>query len=71
MPGTVHRAQSVRSVYFPERQWVEAAVRRFEILAEDDEGAGPAIVESAFTTVVVEPGARARRAANGSLEITV
>ena len=33
--------------------------------------AGPAIVESSFTTVVVDPGAVATRTAAGSLSITV
>jgi N-methylhydantoinase A len=65
------RRATVRRVYFSELQWVEAAVRRFEAMTEDDEIAGPAIIESAFTTVVVEPGALARRSAGGSLLITV
>jgi N-methylhydantoinase A len=40
-------------------------------MADDEELVGPAIMESSFTTVVVEPGALARRSANGSLAITV
>jgi N-methylhydantoinase A len=31
--------------------------------------AGPAIVESSFTTIVLNPGARAERTASGSLAI--
>jgi N-methylhydantoinase A len=45
-------------------------VRRFEAMAPDEALAGPAIVESSFTTVVLDPGATARRASSGSLVIT-
>jgi N-methylhydantoinase A len=62
---------SLRRAYFPELQLVTAVVRRFETMADEDELAGPAIIESSFTTVVIEPGAIARRSANGSLVITV
>ena len=57
------------AVYFADGGWVEAAVRRFEEVGGDL--AGPAIVESSFTTVVVDPGAVASRTAAGSLSITV
>jgi N-methylhydantoinase A len=58
-----------RKVYFAGHGWVDAAVRRFEAVSETDPLDGPAIVESSFTTVVVDPGARARRTASGSLVI--
>lgn len=58
-----------RQVYFAGHGWVDAAVRRFEAVSETEPLAGPAIVESSFTTVVVDPGARARRTASGSLVI--
>ena len=63
------RIESGRRVYFADAGWVEAAVRRFE--AVEGEVMGPAIIESSFTTVVVDPGAVARRTAAGSLSITV
>ena len=67
----VARRATVRRVYFPDLQWVDATVRGFEVMADDEELVGPAIMKSSFTTVVVEPGALARRSANGSLAITV
>jgi N-methylhydantoinase A len=63
------RLESGRQVYFAAAGWVEAAVRRFEAVEADL--VGPAIIESSFTTVVVDPGAVARRTASGSLSITV
>jgi len=53
-----------RQVYFADHGWVEAAVRRFEAVGETSPLEGPAIVESSFTTVVIDPGARARRSAS-------
>jgi N-methylhydantoinase A len=58
-----------RRVYFAEGGWVEAEVRRFEEVASGTTVAGPAIIESSFTTVVLDPGALARRTAAGSLAI--
>ena len=65
------RATPTRRVYFATTGWVEASVHDFETLPEGTEVAGPAIVESGFTSVVVEPGARARRDAGGTLIIAV
>jgi N-methylhydantoinase A len=67
--ATDARLESRRRVYFVGTGWVEAAVRRFEEV--EDEVSGPAIVESSFTTVVVDPGAVARRTESGSLSIGV
>ncbi len=58
-----------RKVYFSGAGFVDAAVRRFETLQVGEKLAGPAIVESPFTTVVVDPGATAERRASGSLSI--
>ena len=58
-----------RPVYFADAGWVEASVHRFD--AVEGEIPGPAIIESSFTTVVVDPGAIARRTAAGSLSIEV
>jgi N-methylhydantoinase A len=50
---------------------VDAAIVRFEGMAAGDTVEGPAIVESATTTVVLDPGAAAERTASGSLSIRV
>jgi len=60
-----------RRVYFAATGWVEARVHDFETLAVDTEVIGPAIVESGFTSVVVDPGARAWREPGGTLIIAV
>jgi N-methylhydantoinase A len=44
-------------------------VLRFEDMERGAEVAGPAIIESSFTTVVVDPGASATRSKSGSLII--
>ena len=49
----------------------DAAVRRFEALPPDVVVKGPAIVEFGFTSVVIDPGASARRDATRSLVIDV
>jgi N-methylhydantoinase A len=61
--------EGTRKVYFSGTGFVDAAVRRFETLQVGEKLAGPAIVESPFTTVVVDPGATAERRASGSLSI--
>ena len=58
-----------RQAYFSGVGFVDAAVRRFETMQIGEKLAGPAIVESPFTTVVVDPGATAERRASGSLSI--
>ncbi|MFN3261076.1 MAG: hydantoinase/oxoprolinase family protein [Pikeienuella sp.] len=60
---------SRRRAYFERVGWVEAEARRFEALPAGAEFAGPALVESSFTTVVVGPGATYRRTASGGLSI--
>ncbi len=49
--------------------WLEVPIHRFEATAAGLEIPGPAIVESSFTTVVVDPGAVATRTAGGGLLI--
>ena len=68
--GSTGNGADRRDVYFPGAGRMAATVRRFEAMAPDETLAGPAIVESSFTTVVLDPGATARRAASGSLVIT-
>ena len=58
-----------RKVYFAETGYVDATVRRFESMKAGEQLPGPAIIESPFTTVVVDPGATAERRASGSVSI--
>lgn len=58
-----------RKVYFSGHGHVDATVRRFEVMKEGEVLQGPAIIESPFTTVVVDPGATAERRASGSVSI--
>jgi N-methylhydantoinase A len=44
-------------------------VLHFESMAVGETVTGPALVESAFTTVVLDPGASATRRPSGSLSI--
>lgn len=69
-PDSLPRTQPVtRRIYFEEQGWLEAAIHRFETIPVGGEIAGPAIVESSFTTIVVDPAARAIRAPLRSLAI--
>ena len=56
-----------RPAYFAGIGQVDAAILRLEAIAPGAPIAGPAIVESSFTTVVLDPGASAERAPSGSL----
>lgn len=58
-----------RQVYFEGSGHVRATLWRFAAMPAGEEFLGPAIVESAFTTVIVDPGARVTRTAAGSLVI--
>ncbi len=58
-----------REAYFADIGLVEAKVQRFEDMHRGATVAGPAIIESSFTTVVIDPGASAERRASGSLVI--
>jgi len=69
-PGAEGKAGATRRVaYFPGHGSLDTAVRRFEAMKPGDQVAGPAIIESSFTTVVVNPGAVAERRPSGSLSI--
>jgi N-methylhydantoinase A len=61
---------SSRRVYFSGVGMVDATLRDFETLGDGEVLTGPAIVESPFTTVVIDPGASLRKLASGSLLIT-
>ncbi|WP_429571118.1 hydantoinase/oxoprolinase family protein [Paraburkholderia sp. UCT70] len=58
-----------RPMYFRETGLIDAPTYRLESMAIDADVAGPAVVDSNFTTIVVNPGARAVRRAGGHLVI--
>lgn len=60
-----------RRVRFMNAGWHEVEVHRFEALPEGAGIAGPAIIESDFTSIVIDPGARAVRDRSGSLIIDI
>ncbi|MGF7209871.1 N-methylhydantoinase A [Skermanella aerolata] len=59
-----------RNIYFSQTGWVDAEVVRFESMPSGAPVAGPAIIESSFTTVVVDPDTSAVRTQGGGLRIT-
>lgn len=61
--------RGTRTVTFLGYDAMETAVRRLDALPEGKEFQGPAILESPFTTVVVDPSARYVRQPSGSLVI--
>ncbi|MDH3688270.1 MAG: hydantoinase/oxoprolinase family protein [Gammaproteobacteria bacterium] len=58
-----------RLAYFPEIGQVEALVQDFQSMKPGAPIEGPAVIESNFTTVVVDPGAVVERTPAGSLSI--
>ena len=66
---TAAAGAGTRKIYFAETGYVDATVRRFEAMTAGEKLAGPAIIESPFTTVVVDPGAVAERRKSGSVSI--
>jgi N-methylhydantoinase A len=60
-----------RPVRFVGMDWVEADVWRLEAVPVGASLSGPAIVESDFTSIVIEPGATARRDISGNLVIEI
>ena len=67
--GEEERGQTRRSMYFRETGLIDAPTYRLEHMAEEAEIAGPAVVDSNFTTIVVNPGARAIRRPGGHLVV--
>jgi N-methylhydantoinase A len=60
-----------RKAYFEGKGMVNTRVELFESMKPGAAMKGPAIIESPFTTVVVDPGARVVRTKSGSLVIEV
>jgi N-methylhydantoinase A len=71
--GLVHRAATSergrRLVTFPGHAAMDVSVRRLEAVAPGETFAGPAILESPFTTVVIDPAARYLRQPSGSVVV--
>lgn len=64
------RVPHTRQAYFSGTGMVEALVEFFDTMKPDVPLVGPAIVESPFTTVVIDPGATVVRRNSGNLAIT-
>ncbi|OAJ56524.1 5-oxoprolinase [Paraburkholderia ginsengiterrae] len=62
-------ANPLRKAYFAGKGFLDSAVVRFEAMQPGEPVSGPAIVESSFTTVVINPGSIAERRPSGSLSI--
>ena len=58
-----------RPAFFSDTGWVDTPIVRFEALPAGQQMTGPVIVESPFTTIVANPGAKLCRLASGSVEI--
>ncbi|MEM8800010.1 MAG: hydantoinase/oxoprolinase family protein [Pseudomonadota bacterium] len=65
--GGADKPDASRQAYFSETGWVDTPVLAFGKLQENTTADGPALIESAFTTVVVDPGATYRRTPTGHL----
>ena len=62
---------AARRVVFPGHGPVEAAVVEFASLMTGTPSVGPAVVESPFTSVSIEPGVEFQRAGSGGLKVRV
>lgn len=67
--GDAAAPRGTRRVWFADTGWVETPVLRWDAVPVDTELTGPALIESPFTTVVVDPPARFRRSGDGALLI--
>jgi N-methylhydantoinase A len=63
-------APARRRIYLRDGGWAEAPVHRFSSVPPSSPLIGPAIIETAFTTIFVPRGASARRLPSGSIELT-
>jgi N-methylhydantoinase A len=60
-----------RNIYLPTKGWTPVPVWRVEAMKPDQPLVGPAIVESPFTTVVIDEGAVVARTQAGGLRVQV
>ena len=70
-PGGAAQTAASRPMYFPETGLADALAWRLESLKAGESVHGPGVIESSFTTVVLEPWAQAELAATGSLLVGV
>ncbi len=68
-PAPPAAPQAERRVYLD--RWVAAPVYRFDTLAPEQRIAGPAVIESAMTTVLLRPGDAASVTPQGWLDIAI
>jgi N-methylhydantoinase A len=74
-PGTLKRLKTkkvknlFRRAYFPEIGIHDTPIRYFESFKLGERLKGPAIIESPFTTIVIDPGAYVERSESGNLLI--
>jgi N-methylhydantoinase A len=68
--GDTNVVTAKRGVYFTATGWSQVPIHGFAALPTDEELLGPAIVESPFTSVVINPGAAFRRSKEGNLVVT-
>jgi N-methylhydantoinase A len=71
LTGVAPAAESQREVYFSAHGLKRARVRSLDALEPGETLAGPAIVESPLTTIVIEPGAVAVRRTGAGLLVTL
>lgn len=60
-----------RQAYFEDGGWQDTPIYRFADLPPNAEHCGPAIVESPFTTIVLQPGSRFHATAAGGILVSV
>ncbi|MFH1090773.1 MAG: hydantoinase/oxoprolinase family protein [Pseudomonadota bacterium] len=65
------KAPTARKAFFEGLGLIDCDVLMFGRLKTGEAAAGPAIIESPFTTIVIEPGSRAVKTESGSLFITI
>lgn len=69
MPQGGTHPVGTREVYFEESGWVDTPVWRLDSLSPETVLDGPALIESDFTTIVVDPSARFWRSVPGAILI--
>jgi N-methylhydantoinase A len=65
------RVAGQRPVYFPNVGWLDTAFLLLDQVEDGQSVSGPAIIESSFTTIVLDSGCTARKSPNGNLVIDI
>ena len=68
---SLKRDKRTRMVGFNPQRRFETAIQPIESMAAGDQVSGPAIIESSFTSVVIDPGAVAELLPDGGLMVTI